>query len=152
MVVVAFVPDGKLHGRRRRVVERDLVGGRRVKFEEDAGFGAAGLMVATWDSGAGGNGRRKMEWLVSVDVAVPVPATAGDGSRFVKVLPPDGGMGSRAVAGWGWVPAAGGEDELLFPRGAEVVEVEDLNGEWCHGYYMGEGGLFPAPYVRFAER
>jgi hypothetical protein len=36
----------------------------------------------------------------------------------------------------------------MFPKGAEIAEVEDVNGEWFHGFYMGAGGLFPAPYVR----
>jgi hypothetical protein len=44
------------------------------------------------------------------------------------------------------------EDELMFPKGAEVLEVEDVNGEWFHGLYMGKQGLFPAPYVRLVGR
>jgi hypothetical protein len=44
------------------------------------------------------------------------------------------------------------DDELLFPRGAGILEVEDVNGEWFHGFYMGSQGLFPAPYVRLVGR
>ena len=35
---------------------------------------------------------------------------------------------------------------------AEVREVEDVNGDWFHGSYMGAQGLFPSPYVRVVER
>ncbi|KAK4033191.1 hypothetical protein C8A01DRAFT_19826 [Parachaetomium inaequale] len=156
MVVIGFVADemGQGHVVRWRKVERDLVGGRRLKFEEytttrHQGQGLeGGVQVASWlaDGGTG----KKMERLFSGDVRA---STAGLGEgRFVRVFPPDGGTGPRAVAGWGWVPGAGGEDELLFPKGAEVLEVEDVNGEWFHGFYMGAQGLFPAPYVRVVGR
>ena len=42
-------------------------------------------------------------------------------------------------------------DQMLLDnareKGAEVREVEDVNGDWFHGVYMGVKGLFPAPYV-----
>ncbi|KAL2201480.1 hypothetical protein P885DRAFT_65721 [Corynascus similis CBS 632.67] len=169
MAVVRFVPNEKEQQQQqgqalwRRVVERDLVGGRRVKFvseddEEEWGADLAGLIaavpgglrVAVWRDPGG----RKVGRLFSVDVSVSTAAAAaglGEG-RIVKVFPPDGGTGHRAVAGWGWTPGAGVEDELLFPRGAELLEVEDVNGEWFHGFYMGAQGLFPAPYVRLVGR
>ncbi|KAH6624394.1 hypothetical protein B0J18DRAFT_177355 [Chaetomium sp. MPI-SDFR-AT-0129] len=165
---------------RRRVI-RDLVGGRRLRFQEvdvprtDEGR----VWIASWgdDQGEGGNGngngngneRKKWERLYAEDVGIPTASLAptlglhinshnnGNGNshdnstgegRFTKSFPPDGGTGLKAVAGWGWTPAAGVQDELLFPRGAEVLEVEDVNGEWFHGFYMGTRGLFPAPYVR----
>ncbi|KAI1494734.1 hypothetical protein F5X96DRAFT_676212 [Biscogniauxia mediterranea] len=67
-------------------------------------------------------------------------------------FPPDGGVGLRATAVWSWYPQPGAEDELLFPKGAEVREVEDVNGDWFFGSYMGAKGLFPAPYVRVFEQ
>ncbi|KAI1505535.1 hypothetical protein F5X99DRAFT_368389 [Biscogniauxia marginata] len=69
-----------------------------------------------------------------------------------SLFPPDGGVGLRATAVWSWYPAPGAEDELLFPKGAEVREVEDVNGDWFFGAYMGAKGLFPAPYVRVFEQ
>lgn len=57
----------------------------------------------------------------------------------------------RATAGWAWYPKAGADDELLFPKGAEIREVEDVNGDWSHGSYMGVQGLLPAPYVRILD-
>ncbi|KAL2164705.1 hypothetical protein VTH06DRAFT_3922 [Thermothelomyces fergusii] len=148
MAVVGFVPDERQGGPLwKRVVQRDLVGGRRVKFEDLGAAAPPGLRVATWRDAAG----RKLERLFSADASVPTAGAAAaaglsDGG-FAKAFPPDGGTGHRAVAGWGWTPAAGVEDELLFPRGAEILEVEDVNGEWYHGFYMGAQGLFPAPYV-----
>jgi hypothetical protein len=163
MVVVGFVTDDNDRrsggGYLRRRVVRDLVGGRRLRFEEykpppyshqqqiqsrDA------VQVCSWaEEGTG----RKLERLFSKDVgASSTAAMGGEAGRFTKAFPPDGGTRPRAVAGWGWIPAAGVEDELMFPKGAEVLEVEDVNGEWFHGFYMGKQGLFPAPYVRVVGR
>jgi hypothetical protein len=66
-------------------------------------------------------------------------------------FPPDGGAGMRALALWGYFPAAGVADELLFPRGAELREVVDVNGDWFWGGYAGRTGLFPGPYVQLLE-
>ncbi|KAK4106865.1 hypothetical protein N658DRAFT_461874 [Parathielavia hyrcaniae] len=180
MVVVGFVPDdssinsnsnnngNNSDSRRagngtsylRRKVVRDLVGGRRLRFNESKppppashrqpqqsqGRDGAQVQTCWWlEEGTG----QKLERLYSRDVGVSTAGMGGEaGPRFTKAFPPDGGAGHRAVAGWGWVPAEGVEDELLFPKGAEVLEVEDINGEWFHGFFMGAGGLFPAPYVR----
>jgi hypothetical protein len=57
-----------------------------------------------------------------------------------------------ALAEWGWFPKEGADDELLFPRGAEIRECKDVNGDWWHGTYMGTQGLFPSPYVKILER
>ncbi|EAQ89069.1 hypothetical protein CHGG_05688 [Chaetomium globosum CBS 148.51] len=149
----------------RRRVERDLVGGQRLRFEAAVGGVEPGVQVVSWvvegggaaaSSGGGGGGGggtgRRVERLFAEDVRVDTAALGGTEARFVRTFPPDGGVGPKAVAGWGWTPAAGGEDELMFPRGAEVLELEDVNGEWFHGFYMGAGGLFPAPYVRVLGR
>jgi hypothetical protein len=141
MAIVGFVAgkDGVL---RRRVLE-DWVGGRKLGFEKHDAL--PGLQVCYWFE----DGRR-MERLVTLDVAATAmdpDADVGVRSRWTNGFPPDGGSGMRALAKWAWYPAAGAEDELLFPKGAEVREIEDVNGEWFHGVYMGAKGLFPAPYV-----
>lgn len=64
-----------------------------------------------------------------------------------KKFPPDGGVGLRAVALWSYWPADGVHDELLFPKGAEIREAEDINGDWFWGCYAGGKGLFPGGYV-----
>ena len=39
-----------------------------------------------------------------------------------------------------------------LPKGAEIKECKDVNGDWWHGTYMGTQGLFPSPYVKIVER
>lgn len=145
MAVVGFV-EGRDRVLRRRVV-RDWVGGRTLGFEEYHGHGHGDdgeLQVCYWTE----KGTRR-ERLVTRDVAAAAEADVGvvGGTRWTDGFPPDGGAGGHAVARWAWYPAEGAEDELLFPKGAEVREIEDVNGEWFHGVYMGAKGLFPAPYV-----
>ncbi|KAF2144266.1 uncharacterized protein K452DRAFT_316967 [Aplosporella prunicola CBS 121167] len=65
-----------------------------------------------------------------------------------RLLPPNGGVGIRAIALWGYFPREGVQDELMFPRGAEVREAEDINGDWFWGVYAGAKGLFPGNFVR----
>ncbi|CBX97271.1 hypothetical protein IAQ61_007317 [Plenodomus lingam] len=65
----------------------------------------------------------------------------------VQRYPPDGGFGLRLLARWGYWPDVGDEDELAFPRGAEIREAADVNGDWFWGVYGGAKGLFPAAYV-----
>ena len=187
MVVVKFVVDAQTGAERRKVV-RDLVGGRRAKFEPfvvSPGKRSPKLLVCSWWDAAL---RKQVERLVAVDVsrsaadvlADEIRSGGGGGGgnssngqaagesressrerrereqqilqRFTQDrFPPEGGTGSKAVAGWGWFPKAGVDDELMFPKGAGIVEVEDMNGEWFHGFYMGAEGLFPAPYVRILK-
>lgn len=134
MVVVGF-QDGS--GGQKRYTVRDLVGGRRLQAEMVPD--EPGLQRWFWYEGDD-----KRERLVSRDVAQSTEA--GD-----PTFPPDGGFGLKASARWAWYPAAENSDELLFPKGAEITEIEDANGEWYHGVYMGSKGLFPAPYVRVLE-
>ncbi|KAL1588645.1 hypothetical protein WHR41_02502 [Cladosporium halotolerans] len=61
-------------------------------------------------------------------------------------LPPDGGVGLRCLALWGRFEAA--EDELSFPKNAEVREAERMNEDWFWGVYAGMKGLFPGNHVR----
>ena len=54
----------------------------------------------------------------------------------------------RATALWAYWPKEGVNDELGFPRGAEIIEAKDNNGDWWEGWYCGKGGLWPAGYAR----
>lgn len=146
MIIVGF-QDGK--GGQKRHVVRDLVGGRRLQIDEaavataDDSHARRGVQRWTWYEGDA-----KRERLVSVDLSETV---AAENAGMAKTFPPDGGYGWRALARWAWYPAADAADELLFPKGAEISEIEDANGEWFHGVYMGQKGLFPAPYVKLLE-
>ncbi|KAK4230813.1 E3 ubiquitin-protein ligase [Podospora fimiseda] len=125
-------------------VAQDLVGGRRVKISTEEG----GKEIWSWKD-ENGNGYKRV---VSSDVSITATTSKNGGEYTISLFPPDGGHGPKATAGWGWIPASGVEDELMFPKGADILEVEDVNGEWFHGFYMGVQGLFPAPYVRLRQQ
>ncbi|KAH7328466.1 hypothetical protein B0I35DRAFT_417473 [Stachybotrys elegans] len=142
MAMVGFT-NGKVG--QWRYVERDLVGGRALRSEPFSSPEASGmgLMKYSWRK----EGDLKVERLVTKDVAASAPPKVGS-TAFEQTFPPDGGTGQRGVAKWSWYPAPGADNELLFPKGAEIGEIKDVNGDWFFGTYMGAKGLFPGPYVR----
>ena len=81
-------------------------------------------------------------------------AEVGEGGegREMENVPPSGGAGMCVLALWSWWPAEGVSDELAFPRGAEIRQCVDRNGEWFVGVYCGREGLFPAPYGKVVGR
>ncbi|KAI1106268.1 hypothetical protein F4804DRAFT_301350 [Jackrogersella minutella] len=137
--------------RQKRCISRDVVGGKSLRMEPYEGATSSSeeehrqephLQKWSWK----GQDGSRLEKFVAVDVAATAP------SLGTELFPPDGGAGLKAVARWSWYPQADTTDELLFPKGAEIREVEDVNGEWLFGSYMGAEGLFPAPYVRIIEQ
>lgn len=76
------------------------------------------------------------------------PSHTTSSSSSPNIIPPDGGVGLRIQARWSYFPAEGVEDELAFPKFAEITEAEDINGDWCWGVYAGRKGLFPGGYGR----
>lgn len=56
--------------------------------------------------------------------------------------------GSRCLALWPWFPADGVEDELTFPKFAELRNVQQMNEDYHVGAYAGDTGLFPSNHVR----
>jgi hypothetical protein len=149
MVVVGFL-DGKTGGgggQQWRTVVRSQVGGRRLQFEPYDNGSNKNLWACHWF-----DADRRLERLVTRDVQTTAAAVDADAAaRMTDKFPADGGGGMPAVARWAWYPLPGTQDELLFPKGAEIHEIDDVNGEWFHGIYMGTMGLFPAPYVRRFE-
>ncbi|KAL0931921.1 RING finger domain-containing protein [Colletotrichum truncatum] len=133
MIVIGFRdgPGGQL-----RHILTDLVGGRGLRMEPATSDEQA-YQKWWWKEGT-----LKRERFVTKDVAEDAPTGDGQAQGF----PPDGGVGMKASAAWPWFPKA--EDELMFPKGAEIREIEDVNGDWFFGVYMGAKGLFPSPYVR----
>lgn len=69
-----------------------------------------------------------------------------DMARITRI-PADGGVGLRLLARWAYLPDEGVDDELAFPRGAEIREAADINGDWYWGVYCGVGKLFPANHA-----
>lgn len=131
-----------------RYVERDIVGGRVLRSEPYESAEHSGAVFQKW---SWHKGNEKWERLVTQDVSTTAPASAGS-DVFAQTFPPDGGVGPKASARWAWYPKAGSDDELLFPRGAEIREIEDVNGDFYFGTYMGANGLFPSNYVRMSQR
>ncbi|TGJ79520.1 hypothetical protein E0Z10_g9244 [Xylaria hypoxylon] len=137
MSIVGFVED---EGGQNRVVIRDIVGGCGLSIEAHESDQA----LQKWCWYVGGS---RVQRLVAVDAA----ASPAEQQQQQQDFPPDGGDGLRGGAVWSWYPASNADDELMFPRGAEVREIEDVNGDWCFGSYMGAKGLYPTPYVKITN-
>lgn len=138
MVIIGFEDRD---GGQRRLVFHDLVGGRSLKQDPYHGP-KLGLQLWTWAEGS-------QIRLVTDNVMETSPSSAED-LTLSSVFPPDGGVGKNFWAKWSWYPKEGteGDGELLFPRGAEIREVIDINGDWYWGVYGGVRALLPSPYVR----
>jgi hypothetical protein len=134
-------------GGQRRVIAQDLVGGRGLHEEPSKSLDHAGQDLQQWSWAEGSQIR-----LVTTDVSATAPTTSVGLSLTTK-FPPVGGSGMKALAMWSWYPKEeDGDNELLFPKGAEVRECVDVNGDWFWGVYMGAKGLFPAPYVKVLDK
>ncbi|KAK5005786.1 hypothetical protein LTR28_007286 [Elasticomyces elasticus] len=125
----------------RRVVESGMVGGWALK-ESAAPANPTAPAANVVPDPAGGTWR----WRDNGEQQTASSHTQPHHQR--QTLPPPGGVGLRVVALWSYFPAAGVMDELAFPRGAELVECENINGDWFWGVYAGCKGLFPGNYVR----
>lgn len=168
MLVVGYAPaaEEEAFGRGRgwgwrRVVVREVVGGWGV---DDSAAGASSQRDR--DGGNGGRkgmgmsmGEKEFKWR-SPDGTLQhykVPSSHSSHSSSYSAssssypaptrFPPDGGTGLRLVARWSYWPDEGVQDELGFPRGAEIREAVDINGDWYFGVYCGRGGLLPAGFV-----
>lgn len=141
MVVIGFAPGEVGHW---RFIERDLVGGRKLRVEPVADESQPDTPSQKW---SWKQEDQKLERLVTQEVSAAAP-NSDDSATYTTLFPPDGGVGLRVSAKWAWFPREEADDELLFPRGAEIREVEDVNGDWYFGVYMGAKGLFPSGYGR----
>ncbi|KAI9882470.1 MAG: hypothetical protein M1823_005787 [Watsoniomyces obsoletus] len=178
MIVVGFEDQD---GGRKRIVVRDLVGGLALKDELDESTGVDGRRSSKAVSGGSGSGNGngtgtgKWSWSEGPDghrewkfVSQTPINTNHRGSNLPEIsskvdtissssissplhFPPDGGVGMRVLARWGYFPKDDVTDELMFPRNAEIREVEDINGDWYWGCYAGRKGLFPGPYVQVLD-
>jgi hypothetical protein len=140
MIVVGFEdsPAGL-----RRVIVNDLVGGHALKDDISDSNPSDQPWVTgeefTWQDG---------QMLQTHSITRPGLSTP---TQPLKKFPPDGGVGMRALALWSYWPEPEAEDELAYPKGAIVSEIENINGDWFWGIYAGSKGLFPANHVRVLE-
>ena len=146
MIIVGF-QDSNL-GQRRIVVE-DLVGGNALKDD------ASGHDSFEWSWREEGQRQAKTVSKAVTGRANDVrDSPLADGAvapPLLKTYPPNGGVGMHVQALWSWWPAEGAEDELAFPKGAEIRECEDINGDWFWGIFCGRRGVFPSGYGRVVE-
>jgi len=145
MVVIGFEDRD---GGQRRVVVRDRVGGWALKEDNSstasADVTAEGPAPNYFWKDADGTERKARPAHSALDSQQQSLVSNGMTGRF----PPDGGVGLRVQAVWAYFPQEGVKDELMFPKGAEILEVEDINGDWFWGVYAGSKGLFPGNYGR----
>jgi hypothetical protein len=173
MIVTVFEASAADAGGQRRVILNDLVGGLKMTDDDIVAWQAA-LNTADSTTAAAApppssfTPRGQWTWRDSNDPAEEADPAAGRRSRSRKStllqnaaqkgggakkssrFPPDGGLGKVCRALWSYYPEEGeeGKGELLFPKGAVVGEVEEINEEWWEGVYAGERGLLPAVFVR----
>lgn len=142
MVVVGFEDSA---AGQRRIIVKDLVGGHTLKDDICAQESETGNW--SWQEGQQRQVRPVTKPLLhtSNNSASSAPETP----PLLGKYPPDGGVGMRFRANWSWWPEDGATDELAFPKGAEVREAEDINGDWCWGYYAGSKGLFARMYFEY---
>lgn len=141
MIVVGFEdsPAGQ-----RRVIVKDLVGGHGLKND---GNSAEPNMEQewSWQDGQQRHVRTVSKQVSGVNESQDAGPNAG---LLLRKYPPSGGTGMRVLALWTYLPRDEAQDELSFPKGAEIHEVENINGDWFVGCYAGRSGLFPGNYVR----
>ncbi len=105
------------------------------------------VVVGFQDTGEGGHLRVTVRELVGGWALKETDMTSGS-SAPSRALPPDGGSGMRCLATYNYFPKDGVSDELVFPKNAEIREVEKMNGDWQIGVYAGVSLLFPSNHVR----
>lgn len=168
MITVGF--EDADDGQRRKIV-KDLVGGHALKEEHmnrsPTSSPATTGPIASPELGNGhwswkeGHERRKktsrLRGPTSTNNSYTFPSsdntaqnTGTPTSQYAPPLrrfPPDGGVGLIVCARWSCYPEEGIDDELVFPRGAHITEVENINDDWFWGCYAGRTGLFPGTRV-----
>ncbi|KAL8734802.1 MAG: hypothetical protein Q9181_003026 [Wetmoreana brouardii] len=143
MIVIGFEDSS---AGQRRVIVNDLVGGHGMK-DDGRNEAQSRDRELSWQ-----DGDQRHVRTVSQRVALnKVPDVGTAASPLLQNYPPSGGLGLRVVAMWSYWPQDAAEDDLSFPRGAEIQEVENINGDWYLGYYAGKTGLFPEKYVRVLD-
>lgn len=139
MIIVGFEDSS---AGQRRIVVGDLVGGHAL--EDDAN--KDGKPGWRWWEGE----QRHSKPLVNSTTGRVTTATGSLSNEethpLLRRYPPDGGVGMHILARWAWWPAEGSSHELAFPKGAEIRECEDINGDWFWGVYCARKGMFPSNY------
>ncbi|KAI1611322.1 hypothetical protein EDD36DRAFT_285492 [Exophiala viscosa] len=151
MVAVTF--EQNKDDDQRRTIARDMVGGTKTTEADIAAWKLAKAQLnepRIEDTSRNLHSRGQWTWREDPSggrrATRARTATLSSSSNF----PPDGGIGKVCRALWSYYPEEGedGKGELMFPKHADVREVEEVNEEWWFGVYAGDQGVFPAVYVR----
>ncbi|KAL8754013.1 MAG: hypothetical protein Q9199_004643 [Rusavskia elegans] len=144
MIVVGFEDSS---AGQRRVVVKDMVGGLALKDGGDSGGDQSISQELSWQDGQ----QRHIRKVFGQHTSNEMQGSATTATPLLRKYPPSGGSGMRALAVWSYWPEEDATDELPFPRGAEIKEVEDINGDWFLGSYCGKMGVFPGNHVRVLD-
>ena len=142
MIVIGF--EDSVQGQRRIVVE-DLVGGHALDNN-------TGSEDRVWRWGDQSQQAQTGSMTAAVNSRSFNGSTSHPNNLATGNYPPSGGVGMRVLAYWSYWPQDGVEDELAFPKNAEIRECEDINGDWFLGVYCGRKGVFPGNYCRVLEK
>ncbi|KAL8774254.1 MAG: hypothetical protein Q9209_001005 [Squamulea sp. 1 TL-2023] len=143
MIVVGFEDSS---AGQRRVVVKDLVGGLGLKGAGDSGNQSSSQELS-WQDGQ----QHHVRTVFGQEAFHEIQEAAAAAAPLLRQYPPNGGLGLHALAIWSYWPEGEASDELPFPRGAEIKEIEDINGDWYVGTYAGRIGLFPSNHVRVLD-
>lgn len=151
----------------RRIVVNDLVGGHALKedfMRPDTSEPRQGPTKEEWSwrEGQGRQARPITNRHVSASASTVSSASSATISSSSSAsppqpqpqtqnFPPDGGVGLKMLARWSYWPEEGAKNELAFPKGAVLLEAEDINGDWFWGVYAGAKGVFPGNYATVIE-
>lgn len=153
----------------RRIVVNELVGGHALKDDFAGPDSSEAQQVPAEENWSWREGQQvqvrpitKRHVSTSTGAVSSAPSTAPSTSSsstaplpqpqpHTQNFPPDGGVGIKVLARWSYWPEEGAQNELAFPKGAVVVEAEDINGDWFWGVYAGAKGVFPGNYGRVLE-
>lgn len=140
-----------------RIVVAERVGGLALKDEQqpshraDANTATPPATLSTQWSWREDDGTLR-QGAPGAHSPLPSPGLPPEGLMSKQRFPPSGGVGLRIHALYAWWPEDGARDELMFPKGAEITEAEDINGDWFWGCYAGSKGLFPGNYGKIVGR
>ena len=98
------------------------------------------------------NSSRGQRYVVFADLVGGRALNDPDSSRVTGRYRPSGGVGLHVMALWSYWPEGGDDDELSFPKGAEIRECKIINDDWFWGVYCGRKGLFPGIYVEEIDK
>ena len=141
MIIVGF-EDSDVG--QRRIVVADIVGGHALKDDKTR----SGKAEWSWRDEQKTHVKTISRTATGRDGGTAETSINDQTPPLLKQYPPNGGLGMQILALWSWWPRANAEDELAFPKGAEIRECEDINGDWFWGVYCGRKGLFPSNYGR----